>query len=289
MKAAAFDYHRPANRAEALDMAGSLDNAKFLAGGQSLVAMLNMRYAIVDHLIDLNHVSDLAGIEMTGDRLRLGAMTRQRAVKDDAALAARAPIFAAALDYVGHFQTRNRGTVGGSLGHMDPSAELMALATLMDAEVEVQSKARTRTLSIADYPMAYMTPAIEMDEMITGVTFALPAEGHGWGFHEHAQRHGDFAVCGVAALMELAGGTVSRTAITVFGIGMAPQRARAAEDLLAGQTPGDDLYRAAGDALDDLDYTTDAMASAAYRRRLAGVLTRRALADAATRAGGDRR
>ncbi|MGF7159342.1 carbon-monoxide dehydrogenase medium subunit [Rhodoligotrophos appendicifer] len=285
MKAAAFEYHRPGTAAEALDLAASLENAKFLAGGQSLVAMLNMRYAIVDHLIDLNRVADLAGISLVGNALRIGAMTRQKTLKSDTSVARRAPIFAAALDHVGHLQTRNRGTIGGSLGHMDPSAELLALAVLHDAVVEVKSRSAAREIAIADYPIAYMTPSIEPQEMITSVTFRLPAEHHGWGFHEFAQRHGDFAVVGVAALMELSDGKIARAAISLFGVGMAPVRLASAEVMLAGEAPRPELFEAAAASLDGVDFSTDAMASGAYRQRLARVLTRRALTDAARRGG----
>lgn len=284
MKAAAFDYHRPGSKAEALDMAGSLENAKFLAGGQSLVAMLNMRYAIVDNLIDLNRVPELSGMELGADSLRVGSMTRQKLLKADPRVAERAPIFAAALDHVGHLQTRNRGTVGGSLGHMDPAAELMGLAVLLDAEVEVESSSGVRTIAIADYPAAYMTPSIAPEEMIASVTFRLPRPDHGWGFHEFAQRHGDFAVVGVAALLELSGEHIERAAISLFGIGMAPVRATEAEAGLVGQAPCDAAFKAASNALQGLEFSSDAMASGAYRRRLAGVLIRRALADAARRA-----
>ncbi|WP_137388501.1 FAD binding domain-containing protein [Rhodoligotrophos defluvii] len=283
MKAAGFAYHRPGTKAEALDLASRLDNAKFLAGGQSLVAMLNMRYVIVDHLIDLNGLAELVGISLPGDTLRVGAMTRQRALKASAEVARRAPIFAAALDYVGHLQTRNRGTIGGSLGHMDPSAELVALAVLHDAVVEVESAAGRREIPITDYPAAYMTPSIAPDEMITAVTFALPGARHGWGFHEFAQRHGDFAVAGAAAFIEMSGDVIDRAAISVFGIGMAPVRAREAEAMLAGQRASKEALRAAAATLQSLEIADDAMASGTYRRRLAMVLTRRALSDAAQR------
>lgn len=284
MKAAAFDYHRPESLAEALQLAGSFDNAKFLAGGQSLVAMLNMRYAIVDDLIDLNRVPGLDGISIDGATLRVGAMTRQKAIKAHDALASRSPVFAAGLDYVGHLQTRNRGTLGGSLCHLDPAAELVSLAFLHDAVVTVASDANgVREIPIADFPLAYMTPSIAPDEMVTEVRFALPAPGHGWGFHEFAQRHGDFALAGAAALVEMTEGRVARAAISIFGGGMSPVRVTGAEDLLAGQAPSDDGLRAAAAMVDGLDYSTDAMASGAYRRRLTGVLTRRALADAVRR------
>ncbi len=286
MKAAAFDYHRPETRAEALELAGSLENAKFLAGGQSLVAMLNMRYAIVDDLIDLNRVPDMAGIEISGNSMRIGAMTRQKTLKADPEVARRAPIFGAALEFVGHLQTRNRGTVGGSLCHMDPAAELVALASLHDAVVTVESRSQSREIPIAEFPLTFMTPSIAPDEMVTAVTFALPAERHGWGFHEFAQRHGDFAVAGVAALVEMSGDVIGRAAISLFGIGMSPVRAERAEALLAGEAPTPAAFEAAAATFDEIEFSSDAMAGGAYRRRLAKVLTQRALGDAVRRCGG---
>lgn len=283
MKAAAFSYYRPQSKAEALEMAATLENAKFLAGGQSLIAMLNMRYVFVDHLIDLNHIDELSGLKVSGDALRVGAMTRQSVLKADAGVAGRAPIFAAALDYVGHLQTRNRGTVGGSLGHMDPAAELMGLAMLLEATVEVESQRGRREIAIADYPAGYMTPSIEPDEMITAVTFRLPHARYGWGFHEFAQRHGDFAIVGVAAIIEMSGELVERAVISLFGIGMAPVRVVEAEAMLAGQRPSSEAFKAAAASLDGIEFSSDAMAGSEYRRRLARVLIGRALQDASRR------
>lgn len=284
MKAARFDYHRPATRAEALDMLQTLEGAKLLAGGQSLVAMLNMRYAFVDHLIDINRVDGLAGIAV-GDTVRIGAMTRQRDILENAALKARLPIVSAALNFVGHLHTRNRGTIGGSLGHMDPAAELFGIATLLDATIHVESKRGPRDVAIADFPQGYMTPNLDPGEMIVGVTLAPPAAGHGWSFLEFAQRHGDFAVVAVGTTLALDGaGKVNDARIVLCGMGIAPQRLAEGEALLVGTAAEPEAIAAVAEMAGRQEAMSDALASETYRRHLAGVLTRRALTEARARA-----
>ena len=172
MKAAPFRYHRAESLAEASAMLADLDNARLLSGGQSLMAMMNLRYVIVDHLIDLNPVREMAGVTSHDSYFEVGAMTRQRCLLNDDAVAAHSPIFRAALSYVGHLQTRNRGTVGGSLAHMDPAAELMGLAALTDAEITLTGPTGARRVAIADFPQGYMTPDIGFDEILTTVRFA---------------------------------------------------------------------------------------------------------------------
>lgn len=288
MKASRFEYHRPSTKAEALEMLGTLDGAKLLAGGQSLVAMLNMRYAFVDHVVDINRVADLAGITV-GDEVRIGAMTRQRHILESAPLKDRAPVVAEALRFVGHLHTRNRGTIGGSLGHMDPAAELFGIATLLDATVHAQSARGARDIAIADYPQAFMTPALAPDEMITGVTLRPLPPGHGWSFHEFAQRHGDFAIVAVGATVTLVSsgggsGRIGEARIVLCGMGFAPRRLADAERMLAGAIPEEGLMAEAAALAAREEAMSDAHVSGHYRRHLAGVLTRRALAQAITRA-----
>ena len=284
MKSAPFDYHRPADEAEALEMLGRLDNAKLLAGGQSLVAMLNMRYAMPDHLIDINRIPSLAGIAIEGDTVRIGAMTRQCTVLAHEALRARVPVIAEALDFTGHLQTRNRGTVGGSLGHMDPSAEIMGLAALLDATIHVAKAGVERDIAIADWPMGFLTPSIEPDEMIRAISFAPPGPRHGSAFTEFAQRHGDFAIVGAGAILE-GGATITAVRIVLIGVSHGPVRLHEAEALLIGQAPTEAAFAAAAEIARQVDALEDA-ASAAYRQRLAGVLTKRVLATAAARMQG---
>jgi carbon-monoxide dehydrogenase medium subunit len=287
MKAASFDYYRPTTRLEALHLLSSLENARLIAGGQSLVAMLNMRYAVFQNLIDINHVQDLDGIHMEANCVRISAMTRQRTILENSELRARAPIIAEALRFVGHLHTRNRGTIGGSLAHMDPAAELFGIAALLDAMIHAESVRGKRDIPIADYSVAFMTPRLEADEMITDVSLRLPAVGHGWSFLEFAQRHGDFAIVavGVTATLASPAGTVSDIRIVLSGVEFAPRRLVEAERLLIGQRSSEPLVTAAADIAARGDAISDVAASATYRRRLARILTHRALAQALARAG----
>ena len=285
MKAAAFRYHRADSLAEAGEMLTSLDNARLLSGGQSLMAMMNLRYVIVDHLIDLNPVSELAGISHHDDHFQVGAMTRQRCFLDDDAVAAHSPIFREALGYVGHLQTRNRGTVGGSLAHMDPAAELLGLAALTDADITLSGPNGSRQVAIAEFPQAYMNPDIKVDEILTAVRFNRWPAGHGWDFREFAQRHGDFAVVGVGCLLTLdAAGAIDRAAVVLIGVADGPLRLPAVEAMLLGMLPNADLFRAAGEAARHPEITGDALVTADYRRQLAAVMVRRSLTNAHQRA-----
>lgn len=285
MKPAPFKYHRAETIDDATGMLASLDNARLLSGGQSLMAMMNLRYVMVDHLIDLNPVSELAGIRIDRDRVELGGMTRQRTVLESDEIADRAPIIREALGFVGHVQTRNRGTVGGSLAHMDPAAELMGIAALYDAEITLTSTRGERTVSIADYPMGYMTPNIEPDEILTRVSFDLWPQGHGYDFREFAQRHGDFAVVGVGSQLTLDDkGEIDRAAVVLIGVDDGPVRLNDVEEALIGETPSDDLFRAAGSMAAKHEMMGDALITADYRKRVADAFVRRSLTNAAARA-----
>ena len=287
MKPGPFAYHRPASLAEALDMLGSLDGAKILAGGQSLVAMLNMRYAFVEHVIDINRVSGLDSIEIGDHALRIGAMARQRDVLESKELLSSAPIIGGALRFVGHLHTRNRGTIGGSMAHMDPAAELMNVATLLDATVHVESKRGKRDIEITDYPVSFMTPSIEPDEIISAVKLRPPRPGHGWSFQEFAQRHGDFAIVAVGATVALdSQDKATDVRLVLSGVDFAPRRIAAAEQMLQGAAINDDAFAAAAELAAQGEIMSDAMVSGDYRRRLAKVLTKRALAEAFARARG---
>jgi len=284
MKASGFQYHRPRDKGEALDMLGSLPNAKVIAGGQSLVAMLNMRYAFVDHLVDVNRVDGLAGIEVGNGRVRIGAMARQRDMLAHRELAARAPLIPAAMRFIGHLHTRNRGTFGGSLVHMDPAAELLAIATILDAEIEIESRKGVRVVPIADFPLSYMTPNLEPDELVVAITLNPPLPKHGWAFDEFAQRHGDFAVVSVGVTTVLgAAGRIEEVRLVLGGMGFAPTRLRQAEDLMSGETPSPELFDEAAEVAGREEASSDAIASASYRCRLAKVLMRRSLAVAIER------
>jgi carbon-monoxide dehydrogenase medium subunit len=284
MKPPLFRYHDPASVAEVVALLAGSENARLLAGGQSLMPMLNMRLALPDDVIDLNRIDTLAYVRESGDVLEIGAMTRQRDLERNALVRARCPLLAAAIEHVGHQQTRNRGTFGGSLCHLDPSAELVAAAMALDAVVSVVGPGGTRNIPFAQFPQAYMTPAIAADELVTTVSLPLWRAGHGHAFVEFARRHGDFAVCAVAVMLEKSsGGKIMRAAVTVAGLAAAPLRVKAAEQVLLGQTASAALFHDAAEYCRSLDAVGDVHAPAAYRQHLAAVLARRALTEADAR------
>src|SRR5256885_2845810 len=244
MKPPPFSYHDPRNVADAVGLLSRLENAKLLAGGQSLMPMLNFRYVLPDHIIDLNRVEGLSYIRENGRGIEFGAMTRQRDIEFSEVVKNKFPIINEAILQVGHRQTRNRGTIGGSLCHLDPSAELVTLAAAHDATVEVVGPNATRTIAFADFPVTFMTTALEPNELLTKVTFAAWPKGHGYGFVEFARRHGDFALASAAALLEEdANGKIKRASLTLGGVATAPVRMRNVEKALVGQTASEDLFR----------------------------------------------
>lgn len=285
MKSPQFTYHRPESVADAAALLGRLENAKVLAGGQSLMPMLNMRYALPDHVVDINRIPELAGISIEGPRVRIGAMTRQRDIERNEALAAQAPIFREALQHVGHIQTRSRGTIGGSLCHLDPAAELPGLVRLFDGVVEVIGPGGSRTVAAGDWGLGYMTPAIGPDEIATAITFDLWAGPSGEAFEEFARRHGDFAIAGAGVRMQRdAGGAITRVAMVIVGIDVAPVRLLEAEDALVGRAPDHAALAVAKAGLDNLEILSDAQNSARYRKHIAGVMLARAFHRAAQNA-----
>src|ERR1700684_1533373 len=211
MKPPLFSYRDPRTTADVVGLLGSLDNAKLLAGGQSLMPMLNMRYVLPDHVVDLNRVDGLSYIHESNGALEIGAMTRQRDIEFSDVVRARCPLMHEAIRQVGHRQTRNRGTLGGSLCHLDPAAELVSCAASLDAKVAVTGKNGARSIAFADFPVAYMTPAVDPDELLVGARFPCWSERHGSAFVEFSRRHGDFAIVSAAALIEEDGaGKVTR-------------------------------------------------------------------------------
>ncbi len=282
MKPAPFTYHDPRSIADATALLAQHENARVLAGGQSLMPMMNFRYAMPDHLIDLNRVSDLAGVVFKNNTLDIGAMTRQRDIEFSAEIGTRCPLLHAALAHVGHRQTRNRGTLGGSLCHQDPSAELMNITALLGATLHVVSQRGARDVPYADFAVAYMTTALEPDELLAGVSFPLPPQRQGHAFVEFARRHGDFAIVACSALLGLdANGSINAASIAVSGLAHAPIRPAAIEQALLGQKPDAATFNAAAAETEKLEASADAYVTAAYRRHLARVLTLRALTQAA--------
>jgi len=284
MKPPRFHYHDPRTIAEVVELIGRIDNAKLLAGGQSLIPMLNMRFVLPDHVVDLNRVDNLSYIRESQDGLQFGAMTRQRELEFSDLVRTRLPLMHEAVLQIGHRQTRNRGTIGGSLCHLDPAAELVSIAAAFDGTVTAVGPNGTRDIAFADFPVAYMTPAIEPQELLTTVRIPAWRPGHGYAFIEFARRHGDFAIVSAAALLEADGGLkITRASLTLGGMGPAPVRMRNIEQALVGQIPGDDLFRELCESCRAVEAIADIHASSGYRQHLAAVLSRRALTKATAR------
>ena len=288
MKAAPFTYHAPRSVDEAAGLLARLENAKVLAGGQSLVAMMNFRYVIADHIVDLARVEGLTGIKVTNGVMRIGAMTRQRELEFSSEVERLCPLMKAALLNVGHRQTRNRGTIGGSLAHADPAAELPAVCAAHDALIEITGRRGARKVPSAEFSLGFMTTAVEPDEFISAVEIPLWPAGHGSGFREFARRHGDFAIVGAAALVAPGPDkVVQRASLTLCGVGTGPVRLDESEKLLIGRRLDREAVMAAAKAARTVEAMGDVHATADYRRHLAGVLSFRALRDAAARCGID--
>ena len=287
MKPAAFAYYDPTSTAEALETLAALgDEAKVLAGGQSLVPMMNMRLAKPGAIIDINRIKELAYINDMPDGLMIGTLTRQRAVERSRVVKKRLPLLAEAILSVGHPPIRSRGSVGGSLAHADPAAELPAVLLALDGWVRVVGPKGTREIPAGELAIGPLFTSIEPDELLTEVWFpALPA-GSGTAFLEITRRHGDFALVGVAACLTLDERDVcTRASIALLGVGETPQRAAEAEAGLVGNRVDEQAIEAAGAAaMSGLDPTGDIHASPEYRRQVAGTLTQRALALAWQRA-----
>ena len=287
MKPGPFVYHDPTCIEDVVALLARNEESKLLAGGQSLMPMLNMRFVVPDHVVDLNGVADMTGVTDSGEALTIGAMTRQRDLANSEVIAARTPILQEALSFVGHFQTRNRGTIGGSLCHLDPAAELPTVAAAYDAVLTVAGPDGTREVPFSEWPLAYMMPNLAPEEVLTQVRIAYWKEPHGSAFVEFARRHGDFAIIGVAALMAVEGGKIIRAVVAVGGADVRPLRLSDVEAMLVGEAPGEAVFTEAGALARKIDAMSDAYVTTQYRQRLAGVLVERALALAAKRANGE--
>lgn len=286
MKPAPFKYHSPATLDEALELVGTLENAKLLAGGQSLMPMMNFRFVMPDHLIDLNRVAELAAIEQRGEQLFFGAMTRQHALHSSPLVHKLAPLVVESYSSVSHRQVRNRGTYGGSLCHLDPSAEQPCFTAALDGVIEVASRNGKREIAMAEWTAMYMTPALAEDELMTGARLSVWPEGHGWSFLEYSRRHGDYAIVGVAVLATLdQARRITRLVIALCGIDAAPLRLSVAEAELVGMTADEGAVEHAMRITEAIEEVMeDAHNSADYRRHLAKTLTGRALRVAFQRA-----
>jgi carbon-monoxide dehydrogenase medium subunit len=285
MKPAPFDYVAPHSLDEAVEaLADGGADAKVLAGGQSLIPLLNFRLARPSLLVDLNRVPELAYVSEREQGLAVGAMTRQAAVERDAGLAEVQPLLVEAIGYVGHAAIRARGTVGGSLAHADPAAELPAVAVCLDAVLSVVGPRGRRAVTAADFFVGYLTTLLAPDEILAEAWFP-PLQPHtGQAWVEFARRHGDFALAGVAVSLTLHDEVVEDARIVLTGVGARPVRAREAETLLIGGSVPERALAAASAARTSIDPDADIHASKEYRAHLAGVLTERAIRLAAERA-----
>jgi len=280
MKPAPFEYHAPRTLSEAVSLLRDLgEDTKVLAGGQSLVPMMALRLARFDHLVDLNRVGELAGVERRDGTLRVGALVRQARIERDRTVAEAVPLMAKATPLIGHFQIRNRGTIGGSLAHADPTAEYPAVALALDAKLELASAAGTRVVPASEFFVSTFMTAAEADEVLTAIRFPVWAGRCGFAVEEVARRLGDFALTGAACGVELDDSDrIARAAIGMFGMGSTPLRASEAEKALTGNpATGADVAEAGRAAAAESDPPGDIHASAAYRRAVGGVVVARAL------------
>lgn len=288
MKPAPFDYFAPTELSEALALlAQHGDAAKILAGGQSLMPMLNMRLATPQVIIDINRLVALDHLTPQADGgLTIGALTRQRRLEHAALVRDQHPVLAAALPLIGHFQIRNRGTFGGSLVHADPAAELPAVCVALQAEFVVQKAASQRVIAAEDFFLTYLTTAIEPDELLTEICLPAWPSHWGWDVQEVCHRAGDFALAGAVALLHVDADDVCQdTRLTLFGVADAPLRMRQAEAALHNRRVDDDALREVEQLVAaQLEPESDLHASAAYRKEVGGVMARRTLAQALKRA-----
>lgn len=285
MKPASFEYVAPRSLDEALlELTRSDGDAKLLAGGQSLIPLLNFRLARPSRLIDLNRVPELAYIEPRDGGLAIGAMTRDAALERDTRVRIEQPLLAEAIGYVGHAAIRSRGTFGGSLAHADPAAELPAVAVCLDATLSLVSNTRRRTITADEFFLGYLTTVLEPDEILaeTWLPPVKPATGQAWV--EFSRRHGDFALAGVAVSLTVRDGEVDDVRIVLSGVGGKPFRAREAETLLLGGRMLDRVEAAADAVRAAIDPDADIHGSKEYRTQLAAVITERAIRLAHQRA-----
>jgi carbon-monoxide dehydrogenase medium subunit len=280
VKLPAFDYAAPATLREALDLLAANPGAKALAGGQSLIPTMAFRLAAPPMLVDLANLRELEKITIDANGAHLGARVRWRDIEDHAALAKAQPLLADAISHVAHYQVRNRGTIGGSLAHADPAAEMPGIAVTCDAQIMVHGSGGPRTIAAGDFFTGALSTSLRDDELIVEVRLPGWPANRRWAFEEFARRRGDFALAGIAVYYDLdANGRAANTHIGVIGACTRPRRVRAAEAALNGNALTPATIQAAARALEGAldDAPTDLHASAAYRRSLAGALLERAL------------
>ena len=286
MKPPAFDYIAADSIAMAVAaLAAAGDDAKIIAGGQSLVPMLNFRMLRPSILVDINRIAGLDVVEETSGAIRAGALTRHYQLETSPLVACHLPVLSCAMTHVAHLAIRNRGTIGGSIAHADPAAELPMMALLLDAELRVASASGERTVAARDFFLGALSVDLASGEIITGIELSKLPPRTGWGFEEVARRPGDFALAAVAATLTVSDGAIKQARIALTGVGPTVLRAAEAEGLLIGHALEPDLVSRAIEAVcATIKPETDLHASSDYRRHLAGVLTGRTLAAAWRRA-----
>jgi len=286
LKPATFEYHRPREISEALALLREVgDDGKILAGGQSLMPMMNFRLAQPAHVIDINFIAGLDYIRSENGAVKIGCLARQASVLGDALIRQRALEFTAGLAHVGYEQTRNRGTLCGSLAHADPAAELPAVLLALDGSVTVANAGGKREIAAREFFQSYLSTALGADEMVVEAAIPEQPANSGSSFIEFARRFGDFAIVGVAAILTLEKDRIAEARIALTGVADKPWRERSVEEKLIGQKVSTELFMSvAHDVAAAIDPGSDIHASAAYRRSLANILTRRALNEAWRRA-----
>jgi aerobic carbon-monoxide dehydrogenase medium subunit len=288
MKAAAFAYHRPASVKEAVALLAEYgDDAKILAGGQSLVPMLAMRLTHFDNLIDISRIDELRSIDLVDDEVRIGAGTPHAFVGMDDEVADSVPLLTLATPYIGHFQIRTRGTLGGAIAHADPAAEYAAVALTLDAQMEAASPRASREIAANEFFTGLWENSLEPDEILTAVRFPVWGARSGFAVEEFARRHGDFAIAGAAVAIELDGeDRVSRCGIGLLGLGSTPLRGSVAEEAIVGgpvgQIDAGEIGRLTIGGLDDIP--ADLQGSAAYRAKVGATMVARAWESATAEA-----
>lgn len=289
MKPPKFEYRAARTVEEAVSLLQEAgEDAKILAGGQSLVPMLNFRLTRPSHLIDINKVSELDYIREEDGRLAIGALTRERTIERSALVRQKFPLLTEATQWIGHVQIRNRGTIGGSVAHADPASEYPALVVLSDAELTIQGPDGSRTTTWDEFFVTYLTTSLQPFEVLTELRFPLPKPGSGYAFVELARRHGDFALVGCAAQVTMnSKGMCQEARLALIGVGPFPHRSPDAEAMLRGQKLTDKLISEAGQKIsEEVEPEGDMHASTEYRRAMSKVFTERALKKALSRVQG---
>lgn len=288
MKAAPFTYHRPESVSEAVDLLAEFgDEAKLLAGGQSLVPMLAMRLTYFENLIDISRIDELRSIDLVDGAVRVAAGTPHSFVGMDDEVAESVPLLTLATPHIGHFQIRNRGTLGGAIAHADPAAEYAAVALALDAQMDVVSASGSRRIAAQEFFTGLWETSLRPGEMLTAVHFPVWGGRSGFALEEFARRHGDFAIAGAAVAVELDDDDrVARCGIGLLGLGSTPLRGGAAERAVVGrpvdEASAEEIGKLALDGLEDIP--SDLQGSATYRAKVGATMVARAWSSATTEA-----